>query len=207
MRWNNLFKITQPVNLFFFPFLSYLCVMSAIFIEIWLKGKLCFNIWTSYWYAIGTTHLAENSTFGSSSLGHIWSCSLVAVKEPILCSWLPMWTGEAESERGPGGKSHTSLRENRQCSQEVSADPSSLCCYVVRRRKSDSGSSNSSRQSASAFASGEGVFTETSRVYRERLWNNNFHVQGYGTFLIICVKMEFECFKREGWEDDFNYYL
>lgn len=59
--------------------------------------------------------------------------------------------------------------------------PGHQCCYVIRRIKSDSRSSNSSRQSASAFASGKGVFTETSGVYRERLCNNNFHVRGCGT--------------------------
>lgn len=52
------------------------------------------------------------------------------------------------------------------------------------------------------FASGEGVFTETNGVHRESLCNNNFHVQGCGNVLIICVKKEFEIFKSEGWGED-----
>lgn len=48
------------------------------------------------------------------------------------------------------------------------------------------------------LASGEGVFTGTSGVHRESLRDNNFHVQGCGNFLIICVKKELEFFKSEG---------
>lgn len=82
----------------------------------------------------------------------------------------------------------------RRVSPVSTCDLQSICQRVIQHKNSLMiwlGSWNSSRPCVSG-----GTITQTGVVYRESLCNNNFHIPGYGSLLIICVKNEFEFLKK-----------